>query len=141
MRHVTDLKPANLLVDANGVVRVGDLDVSVDLATRVSPKYATVVVGYTAGYAAPELLQTGATAATDAYSLGAVVRELGRLVADSAGGEEAQALVASLCADDPAARPTAAQAMQHAFFLPAVAWQRTERRGCVVFASELCGAG
>lgn len=31
--------------------------------------------------------------------------------------------------------------MQHAYFLPAVAWQRTERRGCCVFASELCEYG
>eukprot|EP00667_Euglena_gracilis_P000262 EG_transcript_262 len=139
----SDLKPANLLVAGNGTVRVGDLDVSVDCATRVSPQYAsTVLVGYTVGYAAPELLllQMGATKASDAYSLGAVVREVGLKVA-SAAGREAAELVQAMCADNPAARPAVAAAMQHAFFLPAVAWERVERRGCGMFASELCDYG
>lgn len=48
--------------------------------------------------AAPELLRTGATAATDAFSLGMVVREMGGLVA-SCAGPEADNLVARLCAD------------------------------------------
>eukprot|EP00667_Euglena_gracilis_P000598 EG_transcript_598 len=137
----SDLKPSNLLVSANGTVRVGDLDVSVDLATRVSTRHVQATrVGYTVGYAAPELLRTGATAATDAFSLGMVVREMGGLVA-SCAGPEADNLVARLCADDPAARPTVAHALQHAFFHPALAWHSAERKACCVFASELCGYG
>eukprot|EP00668_Euglena_longa_P034724 GGOE01044581.1.p1 GENE.GGOE01044581.1~~GGOE01044581.1.p1 ORF type:complete len:834 (+),score=202.73 GGOE01044581.1:363-2504(+) len=139
----SDLKPSNLLVAANGTVRVGDLDVSVDLATRVSPQHAPTslgVVGFTAGYAAPELLRTGATEASDVYSLGAVVREMGQLV-ETCKGEDAEALIQRLCVDEPNNRPAVAQAMLDVFFLPALEWRRSERRMCAIMATAMCEYG
>eukprot|EP00667_Euglena_gracilis_P000108 EG_transcript_108 len=135
----SDLKPSNLLVAANGTVRVGDLDVSVDVATRTSAQRATQAVGFTRGFAAPELLHTGATTASDAYSLGVVLRVLGERSAPCMG-PEVEDLIQGLCAADPAQRPPVAAAMQHAFFRPARDCLAAKRE-CCVKAGDRCGYG
>jgi hypothetical protein len=69
-----DVKPQNILIGADERARLADFDISVDLKTRVSARYAkqrsTTAVGYTVGYEAPELLQSGASPATDMFAFG-----------------------------------------------------------------------
>jgi serine/threonine protein kinase len=70
-----DVKPANLLLDARGNVRLGDFGVARDpLATQLTlPGH---VVG-TPGYLAPEVAAgNAATPASDVFSLAVVAREL-----------------------------------------------------------------
>ena len=61
-----DVKPPNILIASDERARLADFDISVDLKTRVSVRYAkskTTCVGYTPGFEAPELLTQGASAA------------------------------------------------------------------------------
>ncbi|MBN6547966.1 serine/threonine-protein kinase, partial [Actinacidiphila bryophytorum] len=66
-----DVKPSNLLVCADGRVKVTDFGIAVDLATsKITPDHA--VVG-TALYIAPEQVEGhGTTPACDLYSMGVV---------------------------------------------------------------------
>jgi len=130
----SDVKPANILVDARGRARLADFDVSVDSATRISSLRATQV-GFSQGFAAPELLSAGASPATDLFALGEVVR----LVVEES--PERDCLVEQLQAVDPASRPTAAQLLQHPFFDAISAWGKDETRQCCIMASERCGYG
>ena len=95
-----DVKPANLLLDERGDVRLADFGVARDpLATELT--LAGHVVG-TPGYLAPEVSSgQPATAASDVYSLAVVAREL---LGDRP--ELARAL-----ARDPADRPPSACAL------------------------------
>jgi len=71
-----DVKPPNILIAADERARLADFDISVDLKTRVSVRYAknrSTCVGYTPGYEAPELLRCGASVATDMYAFGATL--------------------------------------------------------------------
>jgi eukaryotic-like serine/threonine-protein kinase len=92
-----DVKPANLLIDEHGDVRLGDFGVAREpLATDLT--LAGHVVG-TPGYLAPEVAAgEPATPAADVYSLAVVARELlgGRPELDAA------------LARDPAQRPRSA---------------------------------
>merc|ERR1719482_1608929 len=59
-----DIKPGNILLDRRGVARLGDFDISVDSDTRTSAarmQASSTKVGFTPGFAAPELLRTGAS--------------------------------------------------------------------------------
>jgi serine/threonine-protein kinase len=90
-----DVKPANLLLDGRGNVRLGDFGVARDpLATQLT--LAGHVVG-TPGYMAPEVASgRPATAAADVYSLAVVAREL--------LGERSE--LDRALSRDPARRPT-----------------------------------
>lgn len=62
-----DVKPLNILLGADGSVKLGDLGLSGDATVAKS--------GYTPNYAAPELLGTGSagTIDTDVYAFGVTV--------------------------------------------------------------------
>jgi hypothetical protein len=91
------VKPANLLLDAGGDVRLADFGVARD-PTETTVTLPGHVVG-TPGYVAPEVVGgQAATAAADIYSLAVVAREL--------LGEHAE-LERGLAAD-PSARPSSA---------------------------------
>jgi len=124
-----DIKPGNILMDNRGFARLGDFDISVDSTTRTSAAraHATLTqVGFTVGFAAPELLRCGASQATDIYSLGATIAEVAPQSA------ERDALLRRLQAPDPKARPCAQQVLQDPFFAPVFAWARDERRSCCI---------
>lgn len=124
-----DVKPGNILMDKRGVARLGDFDVSVDSGTRTSAAraHATMTqVGFTPGFAAPELLRSGASAATDLFALGTTILEV------SPQSPERDAVVKRLQAPDPAARPSAQEVLQDPFFMPAFAWAKDERRACCI---------
>jgi ankyrin repeat protein/serine/threonine protein kinase len=64
-----DVKPENVFVDADGVAKLGDFDVSKDDATRVT--MVATIVGFSFAYAAPEVLRgVSASKAGDVYSFG-----------------------------------------------------------------------
>jgi hypothetical protein len=123
-----DIKPSNILVSDQVTARLADFDISVDKATRISTKHVSSVIRGTEGFIAPELSSTGATKETDMFAFGATVKMV---------AEDSSALVALLCSDEPAQRPTAAATLRHEFFRPVYQWQRDERRRCCVFA--YCG--
>ncbi|KOO22253.1 protein kinase [Chrysochromulina tobinii] len=119
-----DLKPENILIDAAGRPHIADYDISHDGATRAVARRQTHMgvtrVG-TDGFVAPEL-EAGAeaSAAADLYSLG---RTIEAVVPDEPLRRSAplSALIEQLTRQDPAARPSAAHAAQHAYFAPLLA--------------------
>uniref|UniRef100_A0A7S1MF13 Protein kinase domain-containing protein n=1 Tax=Alexandrium catenella TaxID=2925 RepID=A0A7S1MF13_ALECA len=124
-----DVKPGNILMDKKGFARLGDFDVSVDSNTRTSAAraHATMTqVGFTPGFAAPELLRTGASPASDIFALGATIAEV------APRSEDRDILLQRLQALDPMARPRAPQVLQDPFFAPVFAWARDERRACCI---------
>ena len=64
------MKPKNIFIDSYANAYLGDLDVSMDAATRCSTTTATVRYGGTTGYMAPELERTGSTMQTDIFAFG-----------------------------------------------------------------------
>jgi len=124
-----DVKPGNILIDNRGFARLGDFDISSDSNSRTSTAWAQATmtqVGFTPGFAAPELLQTGASAATDIFALGATI------AAVAPRTDERDSLLRRLQAPEPAARPSAEQVVQDAFFAPVFAWTREQRRACCI---------
>jgi len=70
-----DVKPENVFVDADGVAKLGDFDVSKDDATRIT--MAATVVGYSLAYAAPEIKNGGAASKPgDMYAFGLTLFDL-----------------------------------------------------------------
>jgi non-specific serine/threonine protein kinase/serine/threonine-protein kinase len=76
-----DLKPGNILVSRNGMVKLLDFGISAALESAVPP-HSTMLQRMTPAYASPEqLVGEPASVSTDIYSLGAVLYEMltGRL--------------------------------------------------------------
>lgn len=107
-----DVKPANLLLDADGNVGVGDFGVSRHHDETTLTAHGEVVG--TAGYLAPEQVDgRGATAASDRYALGVVAHQLltGRMPSADRSelGAAVEAVFDRALADEPERRyPTAA---------------------------------
>jgi len=109
-----DVKPQNLLLAADGTLKVSDFGVARALdGTRLT---AIGTVLGTAAYLAPEQARgEETTAAGDVYALGVVLHELltGRLPGPAPGGvaaevpDELKGLILACLADDPATRPSA----------------------------------
>ncbi len=87
-----DLKPANLLVDERGSLRLIDLALVAQVGHPVA--------GGTSGFLAPEYLRgEPASVAGDLYAFGQTMRRLGPM------DETLRALVDRACAEDPSQRP------------------------------------
>ena len=69
-----DVKPDNVFVDSQGVGRLGDFDISRDLAPKAGMTTTMTILGGTARYMSPEV-QFGnrSTQASDVYSLGLMI--------------------------------------------------------------------
>ncbi|KAK3270996.1 hypothetical protein CYMTET_20630 [Cymbomonas tetramitiformis] len=137
-----DIKPENILVDASGRPHLLDFDISVDNTRRTSVVYArqTTVQGArgTAGYIAPEMAATGPTPATDMFAFSVTLAAVSP--PEGQRGAELQELLRVLSAEDPAVRPSAAQACQHPYFTGVWEWRREQSRVCCMDAERsVCG--
>jgi len=121
-----DIKPANVLIAADGSARLADFDVSLDAAARTSlvRTSATGTRGGTLGYIAPEFLTSGSTKAADMYAFGATIAAVLPTVAGTERDANRDDLVKMLMDPNPELRPGALAALQHAFFQPLIAWQK-----------------
>lgn len=107
-----DVKPSNIFIGENGIVKLGDFGLACLSAENVKDKSGTK------RYMAPEVLNGGETAeAGDQYSLGVTLRELGggRFIADTDGTKPVPPDFAAICdkaaAHDPADRYESVEAM------------------------------
>ena len=137
------MKPANILVGADERGKLADFDISVDSGTRATQKYLLTTrrcIGWTVGFEAPELVQTGSTAASDMFALGQTLRALREACtnADTAtSAADVDGLVALLTADAAMDRPSADAAAAHAFFKPLLEFRREQASPCCIFDSLL----
>jgi serine/threonine protein kinase len=98
-----DVKPANLLIDAAGHLRLTDFGIAQTLDATSLTKTG-MIVG-TLRYIAPEVAAGGpATAASDLYSAGMVIRQL----AGEPPAAQLAPLIEALTADAPQSRPRSA---------------------------------
>jgi hypothetical protein len=118
----TDIKPANILITAEGAARLADFDISVDSSTRCSTAFTGTRFAFTRGFEAPELGTVGATIKTDMFSFGRSVEAI--------KAEGSTTLVNALCQHDPKKRPTAYEALRDPFFAPVYTWQVEQKRAC-----------
>ena len=108
-------------------------------------------MGWTPGFDAPELAETGSSAAADVFALGRTVAELRGKCAEAeraASAAEVDAFVAALTAREPEARPSADEAGQHAFFRALLEQRAEQVSECVVCMERarhadgaVCGEG
>lgn len=139
-----DMKPDNLLLDAEGHVKLADFG----LATETGDELNTTFCG-TLAYLSPEMLRRqGASKASDVYGWGAVVYELltgdaphysadmptmlrkiktGKLSLPWRLSANAKSLLTATMAVDPTTRPDVAALKRHAFF-NGMDWSELERR-------------
>ena len=128
----TDVKPANILITAEGMARLADFNISVDTATRMSATIGPSRAGYTPGFDAPELVRTGATAASDMFAFGATIK-----IVVAEPDQSCNALVSVCCSKKADQRPSASKALEHAFFDLVLRWRQEQQRICCV--SAYCG--
>ena len=92
--------------------------------------------GYTPGFEAPELLQTGrSTSASDMFALGQTVAVLSNACTDGdsvGSAAEVADLVRVLTADAAKDRPSADVAAAHAFFKPLLEFRREQTSECCI---------
>lgn len=147
-----DMKPDNLLLDANGHVKLADFG----LATEARDVLNTTFCG-TLAYLSPEMLRRqGASKASDIYGWGAVVYELltgdaphysadmptmlrkiktGKLSLPWRLSANAKSLLTATMAVDPSARPDVATLKKHPFFT-GVDWSELERQASTVLSGK-----
>jgi len=106
------------------------LDVSVDAATRVSTQQMSTRrnVGFTAGYDAPELSETGATTMTDVFAFGKLL--LTRDLVDFS--PDRNSLARAMTALRAVQRPSARDALKDFFFQEVFAEMPKELQTCIV---------
>lgn len=107
-----DLKPGNVLVDADGSLRLSDLGIAATMTLNEFVR-AHGFVG-TPGYAAPEQLQGLAFPQSDVFAVGKILRELVLSRANGAAmslGQEALLLADRLSMKDWRSRPNAREAV------------------------------
>ncbi|HEV7992391.1 MAG TPA: protein kinase [Gemmatimonadaceae bacterium] len=119
-----DVKPANVLFDAEGGARLTDFGIA-KLLSDADATTIGVAMG-TPAYMSPEQSRGAPVhAGTDLWALGVMLHEMlfgtrprgsGDVSAagDDAAAEPARALIAALLTEDPAHRPSGAKAVQHA---------------------------
>ncbi|HVQ34886.1 MAG TPA: serine/threonine-protein kinase, partial [Candidatus Bathyarchaeia archaeon] len=104
-----DIKPRNILVTADGEVKLLDFGIA-GLVDEESQGRGQRVRSFTPAYAAPEQIRGEAvTAATDVYQLGLVLKGL---VGSDAVPADLQAIVAKALRADPASRYATAEALR-----------------------------
>lgn len=104
-----DLKPANVLIDQDGRIRIADFGIAVSAMDS-----APYVMAGTVGYMAPEQLAPGAIISerTDIYALGVVLFEL--VTGESHGSAASEAAAARLPRLAPGINPQLARAISKA---------------------------
>jgi serine/threonine protein kinase len=155
-----DVKPDNVFVDAVGVAKLGDFDVSHD----DSATHATTTVGVTIAYCAPELATNARPSkASDMFAFGLTVFDLMLGVEQplvrpanvellaahelANGGRGLRDLVGALIAPEASDRSSASHALVFGAFAPAAPLGASECRSCVTCWSKFhvddgleCGA-
>lgn len=102
-----DVKPSNIFVGANGMVKLGDFGLACLVAESVKDKSGTK------RYMAPEVLDDGGVSeASDQYSLGVTLRELvDHTVPDASPTPDFAAILSKATAHDPSSRYENVEAM------------------------------
>ena len=130
----SDVKPQNIFIDDSCRAFLGDVDVSVDMATRISSariQATKTKVSFTQGYEAPEIMN-GATEKTDIFAFGKTLQFFPELQSLPAR----DALADRMTMADPRQRPTATESLQEPFFAEC-AHNPPEQRGlCIICFAE-----
>jgi len=115
-----DLKPANILVDSDGMPRLTDFETSRTVGgDDLSPSLTKG--GGTRGFEAPELRDGSAepTTASDIFAFGKTLEKASEAMAAMPGETGLEALsdlFSQLAHENGGSRPTAAEALQHRYF-------------------------